>query len=278
MSLINMTVFSKVLQMEMELNLVLPDHKTKVDFSKCTIVYLLHGHGENQDSWLRYSKIESLVRKCDVIFVLPCMHRSFYVNGWNNLNYFDYLSIEIPEILDYYFSILPQKEKTYVMGNSMGGYGAFKLALEKNNFFSGAISLSGALCPYDRNNRKFPTIPNDEFNQNFYNCYGSAENFIQSNNNLFNLIKKVKKPLPKLLHFCGTEDYLTFDQGEEFKEVVQLLRPDLELQYVARPGKHNWLFWNECLEEALHFMEIAERKKVYSAEQERAFKKHWGLL
>ncbi len=56
-----------------------------------------------------------------------------------------YISEEVPAIARHFFPLSGDRNKNYVAGLSMGGYGAFKLALTYPERYAAAASLSGAL-------------------------------------------------------------------------------------------------------------------------------------
>ncbi|WP_257614853.1 alpha/beta hydrolase-fold protein, partial [Oenococcus oeni] len=76
---------------------------------------------------------------------MPDTGLGWYTNTDYGLNYFDALTAELFQKVAFMFPEISQKrEKHFVAGLSMGGYGAFKLAMS-TDYFSYAASLSGAL-------------------------------------------------------------------------------------------------------------------------------------
>ena len=59
--------------------------------------------------------------------------------------YWTFVSDELPQIARSFFHLSDKREDNFVAGLSMGGYGAFKLALNHPDRFAAAASLSGAL-------------------------------------------------------------------------------------------------------------------------------------
>jgi S-formylglutathione hydrolase FrmB len=55
------------------------------------------------------------------------------------------VSEELPRYVQAVFPLSDWREDNFVAGSSMGGYGAFKLALNQPDRFAAAISLSGVL-------------------------------------------------------------------------------------------------------------------------------------
>ena len=60
---------------------------------------------------------------------MPEVQRSFYADMAAGLDYFGYVAVELPAMCERMFGLPHERTKRYVMGLSMGGYGALKLAL-----------------------------------------------------------------------------------------------------------------------------------------------------
>lgn len=60
-------------------------------------------------------------------------------------DYFTYIAEELPQLCREMFHITDDPAKTYIAGNSMGGYGALKTALRHPKSFAAAGSFSGAV-------------------------------------------------------------------------------------------------------------------------------------
>lgn len=141
---------SKVLGMERQVNVIYPDASeltvTEVDDNDIPVLYLLHGMGGNENSWQKRTNIERLPRHTNLIVVMPSTDLGWYTNTASGLPYYDAIAIELPRVLKRFFPNMTNKrEKTFIAGLSMGGYGAYKIALSTDKF-SHAASFSGALA------------------------------------------------------------------------------------------------------------------------------------
>jgi S-formylglutathione hydrolase FrmB len=142
------------------------------------------------------------------------------------------------------FPLSHEREDTFVAGLSMGGYGAFKLALRCPEKFAAAASLSGALDLVSRLSH---------FKKDFDLIFGGA---IPPEEDLFPLAERLaasEGPKPKLYQACGTEDYL-FDGNRKFLQHARDLQ--LELEYEEGPGSHNWGFWDLYIQRVLAWLPI----------------------
>ncbi|MEG2701232.1 MAG: alpha/beta fold hydrolase, partial [Clostridia bacterium] len=137
------TIRSDTLMMDTVLNVAIPFETNialRPGMQKDKTIILLHGLKQNADSWSRYSMMEYYAHELGYHVVMPEVQRSFYSDMVNGMNYFTYLSTELPWIMEHVFH-LPM-ERLYVGGLSMGGFGALKLALHYPERFAGALCFS----------------------------------------------------------------------------------------------------------------------------------------
>ena len=123
MAFLHVDYSSKALEMETCFQVVLPDEG---DLKQVKVIYLLHGLTDNCTGWARYTACERYARERGVALVMPEVQRSFYIDGVHGLKYFTYVSQELPQAVHRMFGLSLEKEKSYVMGLSMGGFGALK--------------------------------------------------------------------------------------------------------------------------------------------------------
>ena len=151
MAVMKIEYYSQVLDMEWGVNVLYPD-ANRVEEPDCKdipILYLLHGMSGNHNSWLKRTNVERLLRGTNLIVVMPNTSNGWYTDTQYGFDYYTALAEELPKILKRFFpNITSKREKTFIAGLSMGGYGCFKLALATNRF-SHAASFSGALSFQD---------------------------------------------------------------------------------------------------------------------------------
>lgn len=113
---------------------------------RCKTVYLLHGMSDDHTIWQRRTSIERYASKLGIAVVMPCTHLGFYTDTTYGMNYWTFISDELPKICREFFPQMSDKrEDTLAAGLSMGGYGAWKLGLGASDTFGAAAALSGAL-------------------------------------------------------------------------------------------------------------------------------------
>ena len=214
MAFIQCDFFSNTLGMHMMMNVILPQANTthigtKADIRKnegCRVMYLLHGMSDDHTIWSRLTSVERYVLGKNLAVIMPCAHRSYYTNMHSGKRYWDYIAIELPAVVKELFRVSDRREDTFACGLSMGGYGAFKLALGASDTFGAAASLSGAL-----NARRRETDSHAKTQRTFWEgIFGPLDQIKGSSNDLMTLAEQLiqsGKPLPKLFMWCGTEDF-----------------------------------------------------------------------
>lgn len=266
MALINMDFFSYCLGMDTPMTVLLPEHRGEkpelhLD-KKYPVLYLLHGHADDNTAWIRKSNIEMLIRDFDVIVVMPTAHRSFYTNSKYGHQYFDYLTKELPTVVANFFPASTQREDTYIAGLSMGGYGAMKAAMSCPEIYGHAGSMSGASDSYSAMRHTSGMFTVSDFNTNINNIFGGENEFYGSENDLCHLADIMQNQqdivLPKMYMCCGTEDPL-YPVYCEMKDYFST-KARLDIQYDERPGNHNWDFWNEELPIMLQYFGLIPQK------------------
>jgi putative tributyrin esterase len=249
--------FSETLGMRATLGVILPQRalaetqgKSK---PKYRTLYLLHGHSDDQTAWQRWTSIERYIEGMNLAVVMPAVHLSFYTDMVHGGKYWQFISEEVPAVARDLFPLSTARADNFVAGLSMGGYGAFKLALTHPDRFAAAASLSGAV------DIREVVKPNADPNSDVWlagmrNIFGGDLSKVAgSQHDLFVLAEKVAKGKlkPKLYQCCGTEDFLYAD-NLRFRDFVRQL--PLDLTYEEGPGTHEWGFWDKMIQKVLTWL------------------------
>ena len=223
--------------------------------------YLLHGLHANHGAWMDYSMLPYYAKKYDIIFVMPEVGRSFYCDVKYGRKYFSFLCEELPEICRNIFNISTKREDNAVIGYSMGGYGALRMALSKPQEYSFCGSISPACLFFKpildtlRNNEsKFKymdDIETEELKKDLYAIYGEKVEY----NPEYDVIEQLKKfpdnlPKPKIYVTCGTEDSL-LKENHAFHNIIKEM--SFDYTYEEWQGDHDWDFFNEAMKKTLEF-------------------------
>lgn len=243
--------YSEALGNSTGINVILP---TKLS-GDCPTLYLLHGYSDDNTAWTRYTALERYARDYNVAVVMPDVQKSFYcdfVEIEHGYRYWSYVSEELISVTRKMFHLSHKREDTFVAGLSMGGFGAFKCALNRPDVFSAAGSFSGVV---DMGGRFSPEDPK---NPEFEMIMGKPSEFKGSVNDLFAAAEKTAKlrEKPMLYQFCGTEDFL-YEGNLRFRDFVKPL--GFDYTYAETPGGHEWRLWDKQIE---GFLKMLPLKKI----------------
>jgi S-formylglutathione hydrolase FrmB len=153
------TIFSKALQKEKTYYVGLPTGYNEADtITKYPVIVFLHGASvtatdmvNSLEPFLNNFLTKLLFDKLfKVIFIIPdgsCepFKGSFYTNSTLYGNYEDYIANDMMDEIRNKYHTYTGREKWSIMGHSMGGFGAMKIALKYPEKFIGVSSLSGPL-------------------------------------------------------------------------------------------------------------------------------------
>ena len=245
---------SKVLEMERHVNVIYPDASeidpALVEDKDIPVLYLLHGMGGNENSWRKRTNIERLLRHTNLIVVMPSTDLAWYTNTNYGHRYYDAIVKELPEVLQRFFPNMSRKrEKTFIAGLSMGGYGAYKIALRTNRF-SYAASFSGALG-LGIDGTSLDDLPGDS-RAYWEGVFGDLDSPDMKQHFLTSMVAESDKKT-KFYAWCGEQDFLYKANQVAVKELKKL---GLKLDYKHSPGKHEWYYWEKQLEYLLEWLPI----------------------
>lgn len=207
-------------------------------------LYLLHGLWDDNTTWSRLTSLERYIDGLPLAIVMPSAGKSFYTDMAHGDRYWTFLTIELPYVLESTFGLSKRRARNFVAGNSMGGYGAFKLALSYPERIAAAASLSGNL------DIKRSMKNNNEI---YRNAFGSIKDLEESSNDLFPLMDRAVEQTvkPKLYQCVGTEDFL-YENNARFRERIEKLPYDYT--YEEEKGDHSWNYWDMKIKRVIEWL------------------------
>jgi len=235
---------SRILAGNVNFNVVLPEQCV----DDIPFVLLLHGLAGNQDDWLRFTSIERYAIERSIAVVMPNADKSFYSDMVHGRKYYSYVTGELLDYVRRVFPLSRKREKTFVAGLSMGGYGAFKIALGASDQFAAAASLSGVPDMVQRIQAgRFPEVRKAIWGNNY------METLPGSSDDPYELVRRLEAsdlPKPWLFQACGTEDTL-YDNNLLFKEFIE--NRGFVYEFHEGPGAHTWDVWDYWIVHAIDF-------------------------
>ena len=232
---------SSALNIECGINVILPNNpKSK----SLPCVWLLHGLSDDHTCWQRYSAIERHAREFQVGVVMPAVNRSFYTDMVAGGKYYTYMTEELPQAMRAFFPLSPKRAENFTAGLSMGGYGAFLLALTKPENYAAAAAFSGALDI---------TASYNNFKPESSWIFGKKSP-TNTDADLFYLLRKhvaSKVKLPRLSIYCGVKDW-EFIYKSNLRMCKELRALGMAFDYYESPDHaHTWDYWDICIEDVL---------------------------
>lgn len=262
MALFDIKFYSMTLQTDMDIRVFIPTPNGKPSTAayydknkRYQVLYLLHGASGGHTQWSRFTAIERYAQEHQLAVVCPQAFNSFYVDTHPGSRYMTYIAEELPKFIQSMFPVSCRREDTFIAGNSMGGFGAFRLALCYPEQYGCAVSLSGALDVISM--AKFmPTDPTGVIR--FADVFGPGGLTPGCDNDLAALTqRKIQEgcDLPKFYQCCGTEDFLYRNNIGMRAQFEQL---GLDLTYVESPGMHDWAYWDSQLPAIMNWLPLRD--------------------
>ncbi len=249
MALIKCKIKSDILKTCVDINIYMPcdlGEGQPSNVPKATIT-LLHGYTDDYGSWFSWTAAERYAADNSTVLICPSAQNSFYQDSAFGA-YKTFITEEMPEYLSRMFVFPKERERNFIAGLSMGGYGALHLGLSRPDIYAGCASFSGAL-----DLQKFAENMKGEMEPMGKLMFNLQNGKLPDDRNLFKLIEKVskmdKKDQPKILMTCGNEDFAPFfitPQNDSFYNHAK----DLNLANFKRmqwSGNHEWKVWDRSL-------------------------------
>ncbi len=248
MALIQFDFTPQMVKVCLPVYMIVPDpgQMGDVPLQQRKVLYLLHGLSDNGSAWQRYTTIETVAREYGLVVVMPSIGRSFYTDQPNGQLYFTYLMEELPHYLKQVFGLDPKPEDTLIAGNSMGGFGAFKAALNYPERFYAAASFSGAFSL-----AILSMMPDDPRQQEFALIFGDLTRLEGTQHDSMVWLQKAAEhpqDLPKLYLACGKQDDL-LPLNQMFYGAAQQM--GVPIHYEEETGGHTWPFWDKQIQRFL---------------------------
>ncbi|HSF90345.1 MAG TPA: alpha/beta hydrolase-fold protein [Saprospiraceae bacterium] len=265
---------SAILGQEVKYSIVLPADYFKTK-KKYPVVYLLHGLGDDESSWLEYGRIAQITDKeigdkeiTSMIFVMPQGFRNYYVNDFaGNFLYEDMFIQELVPFIDNTYRTIQDNTHRAVMGYSMGGFGALMLPARHPDVFSVSVPLSVSV----RTDAQYMVEDASEWNDQWGRLFGGV-----GKTGTDRITEYYKQYSP--FHFFNSGNANSFlglrlfiDNGDDEQtlcrsnEELHILLRNLGIrhQYRVRNGGHEFSYWRDALPDALRFISDSFEGKAY---------------
>ncbi|MBS1164542.1 MAG: hypothetical protein H6R00_567 [Proteobacteria bacterium] len=251
--------FSPALQMETRLSLFIPNGRGPS--GKRSVVYLLHGLCGRSGDYLDYTTLATFAAEGDAILIMPEVARSFYADMRYGLDYFSYVADELPKVCADLFNVDASRERTGVVGASMGGFGALRCALSRPERFGWCAAFSSPGLnlreDFDLKARGLTVealkgMWGERLINDFQAVLGEGLDY-DPRLDVPALARALKgaSVKPRIRMACGLSDPFFLADNRRFASEMDTL--GFDFGYEEWEGGHDWTFFGTALERALRW-------------------------
>ena len=219
------------------------------DDKRYQVLYLYHGTTGDCWDWMRFSSIERYAEEHCLAVVMPNVQNSNFHNIRDSYAYENFVSSELPRIIEWTFPVSRRREDKFIAGLSMGGLGAFKIGMKNYGDYAAVACLSGAFC--------IPEWIEKDNLAPWAAAYAPGEKLLGTAEDPFWLAQeaaKIKENLPDLFLCCGTEDELCYADNQRFRSHLDSL--GIQYTYDEGPGAHEWAFWDKEIQKIMNWLPL----------------------
>lgn len=252
MAFIQIKCLSETLGRQVQFNVIIPQKSTGGEIGignnakdvKYKTLLLLHGLSDDDSIWLRRTSIDRYATERGIAVIMPDGERGFYTDNAYGDKYYTYISQEILRLAREFLPLSDKREDTFIAGNSMGGYGAIKIALKNPDVFVAGAGLSSVADVDKFMNERTPYLKE--------RIFGSMDK-VPKEEDLFELAKACESnPVkPRIYMGEGFGDFM-YEENIRLKNLFETL--DYDFTYVESEGVHNWAFWDDYIQRVLSWM------------------------
>jgi putative tributyrin esterase len=236
----DVTFHSVGLNRDMQYRVIFPANMTAGE--KWQAVYLLHGGGGGFRDWSNYSDVARFAES-GLILIMPEGDSSYFTNAADlpRDRYEDYIVTDLISDVENRLPVATGRTNRAIVGVSMGGFGAVKLALRHPDLFAFTGGLSPAI---DVPSRPFSVKRMSQWRR-FRAIFGPWEGQTQRDNDPFVLARSADPArTPYFFLSCGEQEGLLAPNREFAAELGQR---HFQYEFHTAPGDHNWNQWNARL-------------------------------
>ncbi len=239
-------IYSVAMHKNMKCVVIKPD-KYKNKSIRFPVVYLLHGYQDSFEYWIK--EMPTIKNDADTYQVILVCPDAGY-DSW----YFDsprdstkkietHISKEVVEYIDSKYRTIANRNHRAITGISMGGHGAFFIALRHTDLFGAVGSSSGVvdIAGFNTNPGLNRQLGDTLTYKDLYQSYS-----------VLNMIEHSPVSAMAIILDCGIDDPF-YRMNKRFHE--KLLKLQIAHDYIERPGGHNNEYWGNAIRYQLLFFQ-----------------------
>jgi S-formylglutathione hydrolase FrmB len=210
---------------------------------KFPVVYLLHGANGSFRDWSNETDVTRFAER-GLILVMPDGDESWYTNSAERPRdrYEDYITQDLVADVEARFPAATRRESRAIIGVSMGGFGAVKLALRHPDVYAFAGGLSSAL---DAPGRPFSISRIGQY-RHYRSIFGPVDSASRRDNDPFVLASSADpSKMPYFFLTCGNKEGLLATNRSFARLLAERHFP---YEFHVAVGGHDWQQWNGGLD------------------------------
>ncbi len=233
---------------------------------KFQTIYLLHGGGDDDSLTYRYTNAERYANENNVMLVTPNIMNSFGINTGYGVDYFTFLTEELPLVIQSLFASSPRREDNFVLGYAMGGNVALGAAVRRPDLYAACVDVSGGIgmtlntatlkkelveVPFKIYHTSF--CPPEELEGSQYDIYTQGKASLAAG-----------QPQPKFWILSGEKEFVR----ERIKADAATMKDmGYDVEYREFPGyDHNFDMWDMACRLAMNELLPLKRRPLYPDE------------
>jgi S-formylglutathione hydrolase FrmB len=230
------------------------------------VIYLLHGADGHAVDWIDRGHLRETADRLiathalpRVIIVVPEAENSWYVDsppdsGAGAMG--TAIAEDLPGWIEQHYPVLAGRQGRAIAGNSMGGFGALRLALAEPQRWAAAAALSGAFWNWLTPDMAVDPVQQARLDRIFAGAFGrhfEPERLIAASP----LTRARHLPkgttAPPILLICGRHDEFHLDVQQPVVE-DDLRADNIPVEAIMTDGGHDWDTWSAQLPRVLEFL------------------------
>ena len=232
---------------------LLPPSYAKDTARRYPVLYFLHdawGDARSLDSNGVAAKLEALMSRGDLpefLLVAPGAPASWFSDSRDGVHrYEEFLTGDLISQIETRYRVRGEQGARGITGISMGGYGAFKIALKHPGLYGSVSSLSGALIPFDWDDL---ARYNPFARWSLKHVFGSSreENSLAANDvwEILGALHFDRPPFAAHLR-AGAQDVYGLN-GVAAQFGAFLMQHGVPATVVLESGGHDWAYWRRAM-------------------------------
>jgi S-formylglutathione hydrolase FrmB len=219
---------------------------------------MLHSAMKGGEMFFENRTVVELAERENLVLIAPCLGMGYFTNSAYEAQA-DFLKGEFLTAMRRSLPISEAREDNFILGVSMGGFGAFRWALDTPDVFAGAVAISSSLDPRipideramkDRKQRALVLM----FAKTMRARLLTAEGKMTPDTDLQAMLLAGKRScsLPRLALYHGETDYFALNSNEAFYKLC--IEEDIAVARYTAPGVHDFDYWDRTFPEATKWL------------------------